>query len=219
MSACCQLLDERGIAFRDVIKLGRTQLQDAIPMTLGQEFDAFTSAVRHNLDAADTVAARLCEINPGGTAIGTGINSSPNFADAATSELRELTGLPLVPARDLLNASWDLGIFVVYSSWLKQSAVTLSKIANDLRLLSSGPRAGFGEIALPGVQAGSSIMPGKVNPVMPEAINQIAYQVIGNDLAITMAAEAGQFQLDAMEPVITFNLFFRRSYLRMVREC
>jgi aspartate ammonia-lyase len=206
-------LNERSHAFTDVIKLGRTQLQDAVPMTLGQEFRAFASAIHKDTKMADAVTASLCEVNLGGTAIGTGINAAPGYAETVVAELRELTGLPLKLADDLISANWDVGAYVLYSGWLKQTALNLSKLANDLRLLSSGPCAGLGEITLPKVQAGSSIMPGKVNPVIPEAINQIAFQVMGNDLAIGMAAEAGQLQLNAMEPVIAFNLFFSLQLL------
>jgi aspartate ammonia-lyase len=199
-------LEERGTAFNDVIKLGRTQLQDAVPMTLGQEFKAFASAIRKDVRSGDIIVGNLHETNLGGTAIGTGINAPEGYAAAVISELNRLTGLPLKLADDLVSASWDVSALVLYSGWLRQSALTLSKLANDLRLLSSGPRGGIGEITLPSVQAGSSIMPGKVNPVIAEAINQIAFQVMGNDVAIGMAAEAGQLQLNAMEPLIAFNL-------------
>jgi aspartate ammonia-lyase len=202
----CTALDGRAVAFIDIIKLGRTQLQDAVPMTLGQEFKAFASAIHKDVRNADNIIGNLHEINLGGTAIGTGINTPAGYAAAVVSELNELTGLPLKLADDLVSASWDVSALVLYSGWLRQSALTLSKLANDLRLLSSGPRGGIGEITLPSVQAGSSIMPGKVNPVIAEAINQIAFQVMGNDLAIGMAAEAGQLQLNAMEPLIALNL-------------
>jgi aspartate ammonia-lyase len=206
LCALATALDERGVAFNDIIKLGRTQLQDAVPMTLGQEFKAFASAIRRDVRNGDLIVGNLHEINLGGTAIGTGINAPDGYAAAVITELSKLTGLPLKLADDLVSASWDVSALVLCSGWLKQSALTLSKLANDLRLLSSGPRGGIGEITVPSVQAGSSIMPGKVNPVIAEAINQIAFQVVGNDVAIGMAAEAGQLQLNAMEPLIAFNL-------------
>jgi len=192
--------------FDDVIKVGRTQLMDAVPMRLGSEFRAFAVTVGEDIERLKEFAALLREVNLGGTAIGTGINTPEGYSARVIANLAEVSGVPLSPAYDLIEATSDLGAFVTFSSVLKRIAVKLSKICNDLRLLNSGPRAGFGEIRLPAVQAGSSIMPGKVNPVIPEVVNQIAYQVIGNDLTVTLAAEAGQLQLNAMEPVIVLNI-------------
>ena len=192
--------------FHDIIKVGRTQLMDAVPMRLGHEFRAFAITIGEDIERLREVGNLLREINLGGTAIGTGINTPEGYSEAAITHLSEMSGEKLIAAGDLIEATSDMGAFITFSGVLKRIAVKLSKICNDLRLLNSGPRAGFGEIRLPAVQAGSSIMPGKVNPVMPEVINQIAYQVIGNDLTITMAAEAGQLQLNAFEPVIVFNI-------------
>lgn len=192
--------------FDDVIKVGRTQLMDAVPMRLGSEFRAFAITVGEDIDRLREFADLLREVNLGGTAIGTGINTPRGYSELVIRHLSEISGVPMVPAADLIEATSDLGAFVTFSGVLKRIAVKLSKICNDLRLLNSGPRAGLGEIRLPAVQAGSSIMPGKVNPVIPEVVNQIAYQVIGNDLTVTLAAEAGQLQLNAMEPVIVLNI-------------
>jgi aspartate ammonia-lyase len=204
--ALADAFDERAAAFGGVLKLGRTQLQDAVPMTLGQEFHAFAVTLREDHARLAELGALFHEVNLGGTAIGTGLNASPAYRAAVVPELAAITGLPLVPAGDLIEACWDTGAFVLFSGMLKRTATKLSKIANDLRLLSSGPRGGFGEINLPPMQPGSSIMPGKVNPVIPEVVNQVCFQVIGADLTITLASEAGQLQLNVMEPVITFNL-------------
>jgi aspartate ammonia-lyase len=192
--------------FHDIIKVGRTQLMDAVPMRLGHEFRAFAVTVGEDIDRLREVGNLLREINLGGTAIGTGINAPEGYAALAVKRLSEISAEALSPAGDLIEATSDMGAFVMFSGVLKRIAVKLSKICNDLRLLNSGPRAGFGEIRLPAVQAGSSIMPGKVNPVIPEVINQIAYQVVGNDVTVTMAAESGQLQLNAMEPVIVLNI-------------
>ncbi|WP_232825101.1 aspartate ammonia-lyase [Salinicola sp. RZ23] len=201
-------LADKGAAFADVLKMGRTQLQDAVPMTLGQEFNAFATTLGEDLGHLEAQIPRLlCEVNLGGTAIGTGINSDPRYQRLAVERLGAISGQPLVPAQDLIEATSDMGAFVLFSGMLKRLAVKLSKICNDLRLLSSGPRAGFNEINLPPRQPGSSIMPGKVNPVIPEAVNQVAFEVIGNDLALTMAAEGGQLQLNVMEPLIAYKLF------------
>jgi aspartate ammonia-lyase len=197
----------KGREFEDVLKMGRTQLQDAVPMTLGQEFNAFAVTIGEDVDRVREAAALIREINMGATAIGTGINTDPRYAPLVCRHLREVTGLDLVTAPDLIEATADTGAFVQLSGILKRIAVKLSKICNDLRLLSSGPRAGLNEIDLPPMQPGSSIMPGKVNPVIPEVVNQVCFQVVGNDLTITMAAEAGQLQLNVFEPVIGFNLF------------
>ncbi|MFD7923017.1 aspartate ammonia-lyase [Streptomyces sp. NPDC059740] len=189
--------------FADVLKVGRTQLQDAVPMTLGQEFGAFAATLAEDEQRLAEARLLLHELNLGGTAIGTGLNARPGYRERAVEHLRRLTGIPtLVSAPDLVEATQDVGVFVQLSGVLKRVAVKLSKICNDLRLLSSGPQAGFGEINLPARQAGSSIMPGKVNPVIPEVVNQIAFEIIGNDVTVTLAAEGGQLQLNAFEPVI-----------------
>jgi aspartate ammonia-lyase len=192
--------------FHHIIKVGRTQLMDAVPMRLGSEFRAFAVTVGEDIERLNEFAALLREVNLGGTAIGTGINTPAGYSRAAIRQLSTISGVKLVEAGDLIEATSDMGAFVTFSGVLKRIAVKLSKICNDLRLLNSGPRAGLGEIRLPAVQPGSSIMPGKVNPVIPEVINQIAFQVIGNDLTVTIAAEAGQLQLNAMEPVIVLNI-------------
>jgi aspartate ammonia-lyase len=196
----------KAVEFGDILKIGRTQLQDAVPMTLGQEFDAFYTTIKEDVARIREAAALFREVNLGATAIGTGLNADPRYAALAIEELARLSGEPLVPATNLIEATWDMGAFVLFSGVLKRVAVKLSKICNDLRLLSSGPRAGFGEIRLPAVQAGSSIMPGKVNPVIPEVVNQVAFLVIGHDLTVTMCAEGGQLQLNAFEPTIGYCL-------------
>ncbi len=209
-SAAVELLaaafEAKAAEFADVVKLGRTQLQDAVPITLGQEFGAFAVTLREDRGRLREATGLLREVNLGGTAVGTRINASPAYAARAIVELTALCGEQMIQAENLVEASWDSGAFVMFSGVLKRLATKLSKISNDLRLLSSGPRGGFGEIRLPAMQPGSSIMPGKVNPVIPEAVNQVCFQVIGNDLAVTMAAEAGQLQLNAFEPSIAFNL-------------
>ena len=198
--------ESKGDEFASVVKIGRTQLQDAVPITLGQEFAAFAATLREDVDRLDEASRLFREVNLGGTAVGTRINASRSYAERAISELSNLSGEPLVAASNLLEASWDAGAFVTFSGILRRIAVKLSKIANDIRLLSSGPRVGLGEIRLPPMQPGSSIMPGKVNPVIAESVNQVCYQVIGNDLVVTMAAEAGQLQLNAFEPVMIYNI-------------
>jgi aspartate ammonia-lyase len=202
-----ETLRDKADEFRDMLKMGRTQLQDAVPMTLGQEFEAFAVTTTEDIARLEENARLFLEVSLGGTAIGTGINADPRYPGLAVAELRRITGFELLLAENLVEATPDTGAFVMFSGVLKRIAVKLSKMCNDLRLLSSGPRCGLNEINLPAVQPGSSIMPGKVNPVIPEVVNQIAFEVIGNDLTITMAAEAGQLQLNVMEPVITFNLF------------
>jgi aspartate ammonia-lyase len=196
----------KAVEFSDVLKIGRTQLQDAVPMTLGQEFDAFFVTIKEDVSRIREAAALFREVNLGATAIGTGINADPRYAALAIEELSRISKQPLVPASNLIEATSDMGAFVLFSGVLKRVAVKLSKICNDLRLLSSGPRAGLGEIRLPAVQAGSSIMPGKVNPVIPEVVNQVAFIVIGHDMTVTMCAEAGQLQLNAFEPTIGYCL-------------
>ncbi|MBS1888501.1 MAG: aspartate ammonia-lyase [Actinobacteria bacterium] len=188
--------------FADVIKLGRTQLQDAVPMTLGQEFAGYAVMLGEDRERLLEAVALLHEINLGGTAIGTGLAAPPGYAEAAAERLAALTELPLRPAPDLVEATQDAGAYVQVSGALKRLAVKLSKVCNDLRLLSSGPRAGLGEIVLPAVQVGSSLMPGKVNPVIPEVVNAIAFEVVGHDATVTMAAEAGQLQLNPFVPLI-----------------
>ena len=197
----------KGVEFHDVIKMGRTQLQDAVPMTLGQELSAWAVTTAEDVARLNEAARLFLEVNLGGTAIGTGINADPRYPTLAVEELRRITGLDVTLAENLVEATPDMGAFLLFSGTLKRVAVKLSKMCNDLRLLASGPRCGLAEINLPAMQPGSSIMPGKVNPVIPEVVNQVAFQVVGNDLTITMAAEAGQLQLNVMEPVIAFNTF------------
>ncbi len=196
----------KGEEFGSFIKMGRTQLQDAVPMTLGQEFTAFAHTILEDVDRLGEAQALIREINMGATAIGTGINAPAGYAEAVRRHLSRVTGLELITAPDLVEATADTGVFVQLSGVLKRCAVKLSKICNDLRLLSSGPRAGFGEINLPAMQPGSSIMPGKVNPVIPEVVNQVCFDIIGGDVTVTMAAEAGQLQLNVFEPIIAYRL-------------
>jgi aspartate ammonia-lyase len=186
--------------------MGRTQLQDAVPMTLGQEFSAFAHTLLEDVDRLGEAQALIRETNMGATAIGTGINAPPGYAELVRRHLSKVTGLELITAPDLVEATADTGAFVQLSGVLKRTAVKLSKICNDLRLLSSGPRAGLGEINLPAMQPGSSIMPGKVNPVIPEVVNQVCFDVIGGDVTVTLAAEAGQLQLNVFEPIIAYRL-------------
>lgn len=199
--------------FSDVLKMGRTQLQEAVPMTLGQEFNTYAIMLGEDEARLAEAAQLIREINLGATAIGTGITAHPEYAERVRARLAEITGIPVITAADLVEATQDCGAFVQVSGVLKRVAVKLSKTCNDLRLLSSGPRAGFNEINLPAKQAGSSIMPGKVNPVIPEVVNQVAFEVIGNDMTITMAAEGGQLQLNAFEPIIAYSLFRSVSHL------
>ncbi|HYD74970.1 aspartate ammonia-lyase [Ramlibacter sp.] len=194
-------------AFKDILKIGRTQLQDAVPMTLGQEFSTYAVMLEEDEARLREARALIQEINLGATAIGTGINSPAGYADLACRHLAEISGVPVVKSPNLVEATQDTGAFVQLSGVLKRVATKLSKTCNDLRLLSSGPQAGFGDIRLPARQAGSSIMPGKVNPVIPEVMNQVAYEVIGNDVTVTMASEAGQLQLNAFEPIMGWSLY------------
>lgn len=205
---------EKALEFKDILKMGRTQLQDAVPMTLGQEFSTYAVMLEEDQQRLREAALLIREINLGATAIGTGINAHPDYAGLARKHLSKVTGISYITAGNLVEATQDAGAFVQLSGVLKRVAVKISKICNDLRLLSSGPRTGFGEINLPAVQAGSSIMPGKVNPVIPEVVNQIAFLVIGNDVTVTFAAEAGQLQLNAFEPIIAHSLFDSLIYLR-----
>ena len=214
MAVLRQSFEAKSEEFKDVIKMGRTQLQDAVPMTLGQEFSTYAVMLGEDEQRLKEAVALICEINMGATAIGTGINSHPDYAALVCRHLREITGIPVVTASNLIEATQDCGAFVQLSGVLKRVAVKLSKTCNDLRLLSSGPRVGLNEINLPPMQAGSSIMPGKVNPVIPEVVNQIAFEVIGNDLTVTFAAEAGQLQLNAFEPIIAHSLFKSVNHLR-----
>jgi aspartate ammonia-lyase len=207
----------KGTEFAGILKIGRTQLQDAVPMTLGQEFGGFAHTLAEDFDRLAEVVPWLNEINMGATAIGTGITADPRYAEAVCRHLVEITGIAMETAPDLIEATSDAGIFMTLSGTLKRAAVKLSKICNDLRLLSSGPQAGLGEINLPPRQAGSSIMPGKVNPVIPEVVNQVAFSVIGADATVTAAAEAGQLQLNAFEPVIAHSIL--QSITWMTNAC
>lgn len=207
----------KGAEFANVLKMGRTQLQDAVPMTLGQEFDAFAVNVGEDIKRLDEARQLMLEINLGATAIGTSINAPEGYPQRAVEHLKRISGIDVVLSQNLIEATWDTGGYVQFSGVLKRVAVKLSKICNDLRLLSSGPRTGFNEINLPRLQPGSSIMPGKVNPVIPEVVNQVCFLVIGNDVTVSFAAEAGQLQLNVMEPVIAHCLF--ESLRTLTRAC
>ena len=209
---------KKGKEFADVLKMGRTQLQDAVPMTLGQEFEAFAFILEEMFEQINAVVSLFLVQNMGATAIGTGINSEPEYAEICARELRIISGEEFVVSPNLIAATPDTGPLVSYSSVLKRFAVQLSKICNDLRILSSGPRCGLNEINLPPMQPGSSIMPGKVNPVVPEVVNQVCFHVIGEDTTVTMAAEAGQLQLNVMEPIMVFSLFNSIQMLTKVME-
>ncbi|NAW51238.1 aspartate ammonia-lyase [Elizabethkingia argentiflava] len=214
----------KGDEFSGILKMGRTQLQDAVPMSLGQEFEAFAVNMQEEVTRLNSNADLFLEINMGATAIGTGLNSIPGYTPLCTQHLADVSGYPFTPAPNLIEATPDTGSYVIYSSSLKRLAVKLSKICNDLRLLSSGPRAGFNEINLPAMQPGSSIMPGKVNPVIPEVVNQVCFKVIGNDLTVTFAAEAGQLQLNVMEPVLGLSIIESITFLQnaidtLVEKC
>lgn len=193
--------------FDGVIKIGRTQLEDAVPMRLGQSFHAYATMIERDIDRIAKAKKEMYTVNMGATAIGTGINTSEYYFDHIVPTLAKVSGYPLVQADDLFDATENLDGFVRVSSCLKACSVNLSKMCNDLRILASGPKAGFGEITLPAMQNGSSIMPGKVNPVIPEVVSQVAFHIIGHDVTITMAAEAGQMELNAFEPVVFYNLF------------
>ena len=206
-------MSRKGHEFARILKIGRTQLQEAVPMTLGQEFNAFAVTIREDIDRIREALLHFQEVNLGGTAIGTGLNARANYAKHAIAELSTLSGFSMRQAHDLIEATSDMGAFVLFSGVLKRVAVKLSKICNDLRLLSSGPGAGFAEIKLPAVQAGSSIMPGKINPVIPEVVNQVAYLVIGHDITVTMCAEGGQLQLNPFEPTIGYCVLSSIRYL------
>jgi len=206
----------KGEEFKDIIKMGRTQLQDAVPMTSGQEFMAFAHNLEEEIANLERNAVLLREINMGGTAIGTGLNAVPGFAELCTAKMTEFSGDHFEKASDLVEATPDTGAYVSYSAALKRLAVKLSKICNDLRLMASGPRCGLHEINLPAMAPGSSIMPGKVNPVIPEVTNQVCFKVIGNDTTVTFAAEAGQLQLNVMEPVIAQSILESLTWLTNV---
>lgn len=203
----------KGEEFKDILKMGRTQLQDAVPMSMGDEFKAFATNINEEFSRIEESKRLISEINMGATAIGTGVNAPKGYSQLVTKHLADITGLALILAGDLIEATYDTGAYVQLSGVLKRTAVKISKICNDLRLLSSGPRTGLNEINLPPMQPGSSIMPGKVNPVIPEVVNQTAFYVIGADLIVTMAAEAGQLQLNVMEPTIAFALFTAITYM------
>lgn len=210
--------------FSGIVKMARTQLQDAVPMTLGQEFESWARSLEDEVEALEKVERFLLEVNMGGTAIGTGLNAPRGFSAACVKHLAAISGKEIKLAFDLIEATQDTQAFVLYSSVLKSLAIKLSKISNDLRLLSSGPRTGISEIILPAKQPGSSIMPGKVNPVIPEVVNQVCFRVIGNDLVVTLAAEAGQLQLNAMEPVIAACILesqtlFQNAALTLRENC
>ncbi len=202
-AALCQKAEE----FNHILKMGRTQMQDAVPIRLGQEFKAYSAAIMRDINRMDKAMDEMRTLNMGGTAVGTGINEDEKYLKRIVPNLSQITGMEFVQAFDLIDATQNLDSFVAVSGAIKACAVTLSKIANDLRLMSSGPRTGFGEINLPAKQNGSSIMPGKVNPVIPEVVNQVAFNIIGNDVTITMAAEGGQLELNAFEPIIFYCLF------------
>lgn len=214
LSELHEALIEKSREFADVIKMGRTENQDAVPMTLGQEFKAYAVMIEGAEKALGKATHELMEINLGATAVGTGLNAPEGYAELVSEILGEISGLPLKLAQDLVEATQDAGEFVQVSATIKRVAVQISKICNDLRWLSSGPKCGLNEINLPPRQPGSSIMPGKVNPVIPEAVNQICYQLIGIDATISMASEASELELNMAEPVIAFNMFFGLTLLK-----
>lgn len=216
--------EKKSSEFYDVIKMGRTQLQDAVPMTLGQEFSAYAVMLGEDIERVDEAQTLVREINLGATAIGTGINAHPDYAPLVAQKLRAITGIDVLTSPNLVEATQDSGVYVQLSGVLKRVAVKISKICNDLRLLSSGPRCGLNEINLPPMAPGSTIIPGKVNPIIPEVVNQVAYAVIGNDVTVSFAAEAGQLELNVMEPVIAFSLFnslviLRRASVTLADRC
>jgi aspartate ammonia-lyase len=217
MATLRKAFEAKALEFHDVLKIGRTQLQDAVPMTLGQEISAYAVMLEEDEERLREARALIEEVNLGATAIGTGINTPAGYAELVCSLLAEVSGIPVRKARNLVEATQDTGAFVQLSGVLKRVAVKLSKTCNDLRLLSSGPQAGFGDIKLPPRQAGSSIMPGKVNPVIPEVVNQVAFEVIGNDLTVTMASEGGQLQLNAFEPIMGWSLY--KSIRHLTTAC
>lgn len=214
-----QAFKSKGQEFKDIITMGRTHLQDAIPMTLGQEFDAYAATLEKEVEYLKQNADQCLEINMGATAVGTGLNAIPGYDKLCAEILSNITGLKFTHAKNLVEATSNTGSFVAYSSALKRLAIKLSKICNDLRILTSGPRCGMYEINLPPKQAGSSIMPGKVNPVIAEVTSQTCFKVIGNDFAVTMASEAGQLQLNVMEPVMAFSILESQNLLTNVMIC
>lgn len=206
MELLAKAMNEKAIEFNSVIKMGRTHLQDAVPIRLGQEFKAYESVLLRDIKRISRLREALVEVNLGATAVGTGLNADPKYVEKAIERLQQLTGLPIEAADNLVDATQNADAYMETSSALKICMLNISKISNDLRLMSSGPRTGFGEITVPAKQPGSSIMPGKVNPVICEVVNQVAFQVAGNDVTISLAAEAGQFELNVMEPVLVYNL-------------
>jgi aspartate ammonia-lyase len=217
MASLRRAFEAKALEFKNVLKIGRTQLQDAVPMTLGQEFLAFAIMIREDEQRLSEARLLITEVNLGATAIGTGINAPAGYTERVVPILARVSGVPVIMAENLVEATQDTGAFVQLSGVLKRVACKLSKVCNDLRLLSSGPQAGFGDIKLPPRQAGSSIMPGKVNPVIPEVMNQVAFEVIGNDVTITMASEAGQLQLNAFEPIMGHAL--NKSLKHLTQAC
>lgn len=207
VGALAAAFDAKGEAFAQVLKMGRTHLQDAVPITLGQEFHAYAAAIKRSMRRIEAAEKSLHAVNIGATAVGTGLNAEPEYITFVIEELGKLTGESIYSAQNMVDATQNTDELAEFSGTLKVCALALSKIANDLRLMASGPKCGLNELVLPAMQPGSSIMPGKVNPVIPETVNQVAFQVIGNDLAISMAVEAGQFELNVMEPVMAYNLF------------
>ncbi|MFD1778400.1 aspartate ammonia-lyase [Fredinandcohnia salidurans] len=201
-----EVFQQKAQEFDHIIKMGRTHLQDAVPIRLGQEFAAYARVLERDIKRIQQSRQHLYEVNMGATAVGTGLNAEPRYIENVVKYLAEISGLPLVGAEHLVDATQNIDAYAEVSAALKINMMSMSKIANDLRLMASGPRAGLGEISLPARQPGSSIMPGKVNPVMPEMINQVAFQVLGNDHTISLATEAGQLELNVMEPVLAFNL-------------
>ncbi|WP_226658966.1 aspartate ammonia-lyase [Pseudalkalibacillus hwajinpoensis] len=208
------VFEQKAEAFNHIIKMGRTHLQDAVPIRLGQEFQAYSRVIARDMKRIKQSRQHLYELNMGATAVGTGLNADPRYIEFVVKELAEISGLPLVGAEDMVDATQNTDAYTEVSGTLKVCMMNMSKIANDLRLMASGPRAGLGEISLPARQPGSSIMPGKVNPVLPEVINQVAFQVIGNDNTICLASEAGQLELNVMEPVLVFNLLQSLSIMK-----
>ena len=207
IEALAAAFEAKGEEFSQVLKMGRTHLQDAVPITLGQEFQAYAEAIKRSMGRIELTVQSLHAVNMGATAVGTGLNAEPEYIAFVTEELSKLAGEPIHSAKNMVDATQNTDELAEFSGTLKVSALALSKIANDLRLMASGPKCGLNELLLPAMQSGSSIMPGKVNPVIPEMMNQVAFQVIGNDLAVSMAVEAGQFELNVMEPVMAYNLF------------
>jgi aspartate ammonia-lyase len=213
LQSLAEALDEKGKEFKHVLKMGRTHLQDAVPITMGQEFSAYAASVRRGAKRIEAVHKSLCTINMGATAVGTGLNAEPEYIYEVARQLSEITGEDFSTADNLVDTTNNTDVFADFSAALKVTALALIKIANDFRLMASGPRCGLNELTLPARQPGSSIMPGKVNPVIPEVLNQACYQVIGNDLAVTLGVENGQLELNVMEPVMAFNIFNSLSYL------